>query len=59
MTLPDYENGYDNGYRAGMQKMRDLAQVRLAELEAHICLLSDKCDKSRAEGYTHNTRTTQ
>ena len=27
------EHDYDNGYRAGMQKMRDLAQARIDELK--------------------------
>tara|TARA_R110002126_G_scaffold277785_1_gene423857 strand:- start:412 stop:588 length:177 start_codon:yes stop_codon:yes gene_type:complete len=30
------EHDYDNGYRAGMQKMRDLAQARIDELQARI-----------------------
>ena len=36
MTERDYDEGYDNGYRAGMQKMRDLAQARIDKLEAEL-----------------------
>ena len=31
-----YEEGYDDGYRAGMQKMREVGQVRIDELEAKL-----------------------
>jgi len=31
-----YEEGYDEGYRAGMQKMREVGQVRIDELEAKL-----------------------
>ena len=36
------EHDYDEGYRAGMQKMRDLAQARIDELEA----ANDAAEKS-------------
>lgn len=29
-----YDQGYDDGYRAGMQKMREVGQARIDELEA-------------------------
>ena len=29
-----YDEGYDEGYRAGMQKMREVGQARIDELEA-------------------------
>jgi hypothetical protein len=32
--MSDYDNGYDEGYRAGMQKMREVGQARIEELEA-------------------------
>jgi flagellar biosynthesis/type III secretory pathway protein FliH len=31
--MSDYDNGYDEGYRAGMQKMREVGQARIEELE--------------------------
>ena len=30
------EHDYDEGYRAGMQKMRDVAQARIDKLEAEL-----------------------
>lgn len=30
----NYDEGYDDGYRAGMQKMREIGQARIDELEA-------------------------
>ena len=33
---------YGNGYRAGMQKMRDLAQARIEKAEGWPHALSDK-----------------
>tara|TARA_R110000796_G_scaffold99096_1_gene206951 strand:+ start:184 stop:351 length:168 start_codon:yes stop_codon:yes gene_type:complete len=30
------EHDYDEGYRAGMQKMRDVAQARIDTLEAEL-----------------------
>ena len=29
----NYDEGYDDGYRAGMQKMREVGQARIDELE--------------------------
>jgi hypothetical protein len=34
--MSDYDNGYDEGYRAGMQKMREVGQARIEELEAKL-----------------------
>jgi len=34
--MSDYNNGYDEGYRAGMQKMREVGQRRIEELEAKL-----------------------
>ena len=34
--MSDYNNGYDEGYRAGMQKVRELGQDRIKELEAKL-----------------------
>ena len=32
--MSDYDNGYDEGYRFGMQRVRELGQDRIEELEA-------------------------
>lgn len=32
----NYDQGYDDGYRAGMQKMREIGQQRIEELEAKL-----------------------
>jgi len=34
--MSEYNNGYDEGYRAGMQKMREAGQARITELEAEL-----------------------
>ncbi len=34
--MSDYNNGYDEGYRAGMQKMREAGQRRIEELELAV-----------------------
>ena len=34
--MSDYNNGYDEGYRAGMQKVREVVQARIEELEAEL-----------------------
>jgi hypothetical protein len=34
--MSNYTSGYDEGYRAGMQKMREVGQVRIEELEATL-----------------------
>ena len=34
--MSDYNNGYDEGYRAGMQKVREVGQARIEELEAEL-----------------------
>ena len=39
MPERDYDEGYDNGYRAGMQKMRDLAQARIDALERALTFI--------------------
>jgi len=43
-----YDEGYDEGYRAGMQKMREVGQARIDELEAKrqwVGLTIDDFDK--------------
>ena len=34
--MSEYNNGYDEGYRAGMQKMCEAGQARITELEAEL-----------------------
>ena len=43
--MSDYDNGYDDGYRAGMQKMREVGQTRIEELEALRDALTNKIHK--------------
>ena len=43
--MSDYDNGYDEGYRAGMQKMREVGQTRIEELEALRDALTNKIHK--------------
>jgi len=34
--MSGYNQGYDEGYRAGMQKMREVGQARIDELEGAL-----------------------
>lgn len=43
------EHDYDNGYRAGMQKMRDLAQARIDEMEENSDLGGDEVEYIRVD----------
>ena len=36
MSYNEYNAGYDEGYRAGMQKMREVGQARIDKLEAKL-----------------------
>jgi len=36
MSYNEYNAGYDDGYRAGMQKMREVGQARIDELEGAL-----------------------
>ena len=47
--MSDYDNGYDEGYRAGMQKMREVSQARIKELEERLKAVTD--DAKEAEAY--------
>ena len=47
MTERDYNEGYDNGYRAGMQNTRDMAQARMDMLKARI----EELETSLADAY--------
>lgn len=40
---------YDEGYRAGMQKMRDLAYKRIEDLEANLANMAGLWAKSDSE----------
>tara|TARA_R110000803_G_scaffold15248_1_gene42373 strand:+ start:473 stop:694 length:222 start_codon:yes stop_codon:yes gene_type:complete len=41
------EHDYDEGYRAGMQKMRDLAQARIDTLEEALGDVTDACGERK------------
>jgi hypothetical protein len=43
------EHDYDNGYRAGMQKMRDLAQARIDEMEENSDVDGDEVEYIRVD----------
>jgi hypothetical protein len=43
------EHDYDNGYRAGMQKMRDLAQARIDEMEENSDVDGDEIEYIRVD----------
>jgi len=36
MSYNEYNAGYDEGYRVGMQKMREVGQARIDELEGAL-----------------------
>ena len=43
------DNDYDEGYRAGMQKMRDLASNRIEELIEEGSVMAQKLDAAEAK----------
>ena len=43
------KHDYDNGYRAGMQKMRDLAQARIDEMEENSDVDGDEIEYIRVD----------
>jgi len=47
--MSDYDNGYDEGYRAGMQKMREVGQARIEELEAKLAEVEAERDRQYDE----------
>ena len=47
--MSDYDNGYDEGYRAGMQKMREVGQTRIEELSNCVAVLEAKLERISEE----------